>query len=271
MHLIQIDLPHSDLLFATVTVISNGYGDFLSVTIDDYVKGVEFPACELYQYDWNETTAREKGYTQAFATEYANRIAGGDGQLFPAPMTDGKVQMYIADIYRSVYLEYTGDNQDWYNVKLRRYQLQLKDLQNVTDNPGEAWMYYNFAPSGMENLTQAAGLPSFASKPHFLDGAPILQTAIEGISPHREIHDTYLDIEPNTGMLANVHKRLQLNYQMDNVDLPEITAEAVAAADLLCASKNVSCDGLDVALQCLAVPSNWQMYNDRIYMPYVSM
>lgn len=235
-----------------------------------YEKGVEYPACELFQYDWNETTARSKGYTLAFATDLANRIDGGDGQMFAAPMTSDKVQMYIPDIYRTLFMEHTGDHDQWHDVKLRRYQLQLKDLQNVTENPEEAWQYFNFGPSGMENLTLAAGLPSFASKPHFLDGAAELQTAVLGVNARREIHDTFLDIEPNTGMLANVHKRLQLNYQMNNINLPEVTPEAVAAANLLCESKNVSCDGLDMAMQCLAVPSNWQFFGDRVFMPYVS-
>jgi hypothetical protein len=237
-----------------------------------YTKGAEYPACELFQYAWNASTAQAKGYAQAFATDYANRIAGNDAQLFPAPMTQDKIQMYIPDIYRTLYLAHTGDHEEWHDVKLRRYQLQMKDLQNSTENPKEGWQYYNFAPSGMENLTLAAGLPSFASKPHFLDGAPVtLQTAVEGINARREIHDTFLDIEPNTGMLARVHKRLQLNYQMDSVDLPEVSQGAVAAADSLCQSKNnVSCEGLDVALQCLAIPSNWVFHNDRVFMPYVS-
>jgi hypothetical protein len=184
-------------------------------------------------------------------------------------MTSEKIQMYIPDIYRTLYMIHTGDNEEWYGVNLRRYQLQMKDLQNVSEN-SEAWQYFNFAPSGMENLTLAAGLPSFASKPHFLDGAPSLQTAVKGMNARREIHDTFLDIEPNTGMLASVHKRLQLNYQMNNLNLPEVTEEAVAAANVLCESKNVSCDGLNVAMQCLAIPSDWQFFGDRVYMPYVS-
>lgn len=231
---------------------------------------MEYPACELYDSAWNATTAKAKGYAQAFATDYANRIGGGDGQLFPAPMRADKIQVYIPDIYRTLYLKHTADNKEWYDVKLRRYQLQMKDLQNSTENLEEGWQYYNNAPTGMENLTLAAGLPSFASKPHFLDGAASLQTAVEGLNARREIHDTFLDVEPNTGMLAVVHKRLQLNYQMNDLNLPEITEEAVAAATMLCESKNMSCDGLDVALQCLATPSNWEFYDGRVYMPYVS-
>lgn len=92
-----------------------------------------------------------------------------------------------------------------------RYGIQAKDFWNTTLNPTEAWQYYNFAPSGMQNLTQVATLPLFLSKPHFLDGDSSLLASVQGLHPVRGIHDTYLDIEPNTGALCRVHNRAQVN------------------------------------------------------------
>jgi hypothetical protein len=150
-----------------------------------------------------------------------------------------------------------------------RYGLQMKDLENSTANPTEGWQYNNFAPSGMENLTTVAGAPLFASKPHFLDGDRSLAGSVVGMLPRKEVHDTYLDIEPNTGELARAHKRLQLVYEMTNVYLPAITEEAVIAIDQLCRAINTSdCLMLDAALQCLYTPSDWKFYNDRVYLPY---
>jgi lysosome membrane protein 2 len=91
-----------------------------------------------------------------------------------------------------------------------RYSLQNKDLQNSTLNSVEGPQYYAFGPSGLENLTAAVGVPLFVSKPHFLDGSSILQANVYGMVPHRESHDTYLDIEPRTGALVRAHKRLQV-------------------------------------------------------------
>lgn len=145
----------------------------------------------------------------------------------------------------------------------------MKDLENSTLNPTEGWQYNNFAPSGMENLTTVAGAPLFASKPHFLDGDKSLAGSVVGMLPRREVHDTYLDIEPNTGELARAHKRLQLVYEMTNVFLPAISAEAVTAIDELCRSIETSdCLMLDAALQCLYTPSTWNFHNDRVYLPY---
>ncbi len=138
-------------------------------------------------------------------------------------------------------------------------------------NPTEAPEYYSFGPSGLENLTAATGTTLFASKPHFLDGDSILSASVIGLAPNREIHDTYLDIEPNTGSLARAHKRLQVLNQLDNVNLPEMSADTVSAIVALCDSTDnvtISCDNLDIALSCLAIPSNWKFYNDRVYLPY---
>ena len=39
----------------------------------------------------------------------------------------------------------------------------------------------------------------FASKPHFLDADPAFLNNVTGLSPNREKHDSYLDVEPVGG------------------------------------------------------------------------
>jgi hypothetical protein len=237
---------------------------------DAYVQGEQFPACEHFQYEWSDETAHSKGYRLAFATDYANRIEGNDGQLFGAPALSDKILMFVSDIYRTLFVEKTDTVSDWYDVTLHRYELQMKDLQNASMNPEGAW-YYNFAPSGMENLTAVGGLPLFVSKPHFLDGDSSLAGSVIGMSPKREAHDTFLDIEPNTGLLARAHKRLQILYAHDNMVLPQVDPITVLAVAELCnstAGQNASCAELTAMFGCLALPSEWKFHNDRVYMPY---
>lgn len=100
-----------------------------------YVQGEEFPACAHFDHDWSDEKAYSMGYRLAFATDYANRIDGNDGQLFGAPLLSDKIQMYVSDIYRTVFIKKTETVDDWYDVTLHRYQLQEKDLQNSTMNP----------------------------------------------------------------------------------------------------------------------------------------
>jgi hypothetical protein len=152
-----------------------------------------------------------------------------------------------------------------------RYSVQNKDAENITQNPSEAWQYNQYGPSGLQNLTTVATLPFFLSKPHFLDADPALVAAVVGLSPNRAIHDTTLDIEPNTGALCRVQNRAQVIYQMNSMFIPQVSAVTAAAIHELCASLSNStqtCDGLDVLLSCLAIPTEWNVYQGRVYVPY---
>jgi len=236
---------------------------------DSYTEGEEYPACAHFQHEWTREEAEAMGYRLAFNSAYANRIAGTDASMFGRPVTSEKLLVYISDIYRTAFLGLKDIVYDWHGIQLRRYGLQMKDLQNATMNP-EAAQYYNFAPSGMENLTAATGVTAWASKPHFLDADSSLQAAVWGMSPKRLVHDTYLDVEPNTGMLARAYKRLQLNYYMEDYYLPTVTEEAVTLMEGVCAALNngTECYGLDAMLTCLAIPTDWKYQNGGVYFPH---
>ena len=244
-----------------------------SQPVDGYIEGEEFPWCEDFQLDWSLETASEKGYVLVYGTSYANRIEGSDGRTFGAPVDYDKVQIYVSDIYRSSFSIYEKTTDDWHGVKLRKYIVNLKDAENATTNPENA-QFYNFAPNGLGNLTQVATLPLFISKPHFLDADPWYVQSVVGMQPNREIHDVHFELEPNTGALFRVRNRCQTNYQLNNYHLPKISMETYAAVEGLCfalendTASNNTCDGLDTLMQCLAVPSDWKVYNDQVYVPY---
>ena len=171
-----------------------------SVQSPDYVEGTMFPACAYFQNDWTPQEAIDNGYVIAYETDYANRIQGTDASMFGHPVTSKKLAIYISDIYRSAFAEQVATVTDWYDVPLRRFQLQKKDLWNTTLWP-PAYQWGTYCPSGMENMT-FEGVPAFASLPHFLDGDTSLVAAVEGLNPDYYAHQTMLDIEPNTGLTA---------------------------------------------------------------------
>lgn len=252
-----------------------------------YIEGEMFPACELYDGDWTPEIAAAKGYIQPFATPYANRIAGTDATLFGRPLTTEKLQVFISDIYRSAYLIKTKDI-DWYGVNVFRYSLQIKDLLNATLNPENA-QYYNFAPSGMLNITKATGVPLWASFPHFVDGSPELVAQIRGLQPIHSVHDSYLDIEPQTGLLVGAYKRLQVSYYLEPQKYPTLPQSIPSTLNEIChnltlliplleengISVNVSvptCSNLTTinpVLACLATNSDWNYHLESgYYFPY---
>ncbi|KAJ1438553.1 CD36 family-domain-containing protein [Ochromonadaceae sp. CCMP2298] len=251
-----------------------------------YMQGEQFPACEFFDLTWTNEQAAAKGYVQPFRGDWANRVAGTDAMSFGRPVTTEKLAVFISDIYRSVFLEHV-DDVDWAGVPLKRYTIQAKDLLNSTANP-ENTDYYNFAPSGMENTTLAAGLPVFVSFPHFLNGDPRLVAAVEGLNPQASIHESFLDIEPQTGLLAGAQKKLQLVYQMVDHLLPSTRPDSIQEANSICANMSDTLDllhqfGVDTSpitdlscnltlatelLTCFNAPADWQMYDGGVFFPY---
>ena len=57
----------------------------------------------------------------------------------------------------------------------------------------------------------AAGAPLIFSSPHFWYGHDSLWEAIDGLQPIKELHETYLSIDPLLGVAFDAHKRIQIN------------------------------------------------------------
>jgi hypothetical protein len=60
---------------------------------------------------------------------------------------------------------------------------------------------------------------------------------------------------------------------MKSLFLPSVSVDTVAAAETICANisaigENVTCRGIDFIFQCLAIPSNWDLYDGGVYFPY---
>ncbi|XP_062346817.1 platelet glycoprotein 4 isoform X2 [Cinclus cinclus] len=53
--------------------------------------------------------------------------------------------------------------------------------------------------------------PVYISLPHFLHASESVLQDVEGLSPNEKEHETYLDIEPVTGLTLRFAKRLQVN------------------------------------------------------------
>ncbi|KAJ7387093.1 CD36 [Desmophyllum pertusum] len=60
-------------------------------------------------------------------------------------------------------------------------------------------------------------IPLFVSAPHFYLGDSSLLEAVEGLSPNREEHGTFLNLEPHTGISVKSSKRLQINVKVEPV------------------------------------------------------
>lgn len=167
----------------------------------DFVEGEMFPACSQFQYDWTDEEADAHGYRVAWASDYANRVEGTDGQIYGAYIDTDTLQIFSYDIYRAAYFPLIDpDIDNWHSIKLRRYTFNPEDNYNVATRPTQ-WQWNQYGLNGLANMT-FEGAPVFGSMPHFLYGDPKLLEAVEGVTPGvPEMHQTQIDVEPNTGIM----------------------------------------------------------------------
>ncbi|GMI51946.1 hypothetical protein TeGR_g11838 [Tetraparma gracilis] len=221
--------------------------------------------CHLFQHEWTEEEAYCHGYLPMWANPDATAIAGTDAtQTGEFPMKDD-IQVFISDLYRSSKLKYFGDKDDFHGITLRRYGIDPIDLENAFANVSQA-DFFQWGYKGMENMSVAAGLPLFATKPHFLDGDPDLVNGVAGMNPSEDAHDTYVDFEPITGVAFRAAKRLQVATEFTHWKLPVFKAGTVVKEALKLKGLAELVDILD----CLETDAGYAQVpgENATYIPY---
>ncbi|KAH9495206.1 Lysosome membrane protein 2 [Bulinus truncatus] len=166
---------------------------------------------------WNEL---EK--LNYWTSDLANMINGTDGTIYP-PFIDKAETKYLfsSDLCRSLGMDFTKDV-TVKEIDLARFVAPDIMFGNVTTNPYNAGFCTpndTCLPSGLLNVsTCRSGAPVIMSMPHFLGCDPDIVNSIDGLKPSREDHQSYIDIEPITGVAMNVGKRLQINTYIHHID-----------------------------------------------------
>ncbi|CAF3703471.1 unnamed protein product [Rotaria socialis] len=165
---------------------------------------------------------------------YANMINGTDSTVWhPNARKDERFYAYIRDICRSVYLTFNETRRNFAGIDLYHYTLPETIFSNSTDNQGfcmnattaNKTHALHCLPSGLftqtpcqhfSSVTIDFPLPIIASNPHFLDADPIVSNAVDGMQPDSELHRSFGDVEPRTGIIMNGSRRLQFNMNVVN-------------------------------------------------------
>ncbi|XP_059168458.1 lysosome membrane protein 2-like [Physella acuta] len=154
-----------------------------------------------------------------WTNESANMINGTDGTIYP-PFISTKETKYLfsSDLCRSLGLDFT-EPLTVKGIGLDRFVAPDIMFGNVTVNPYNAGFCTpagNCLPSGLLNVSVCrSGAPVIMSMPHFLGCDQETIDTIVGLRPDREEHQSYIDIEPMTGVAMNVGKRLQINTYIE--------------------------------------------------------
>ncbi|KAG7276693.1 hypothetical protein CRUP_006872 [Coryphaenoides rupestris] len=150
-----------------------------------------------------------------WSSNQSNMINGTDGAVFH-PLINRNELLYIfaADLCRSIHLGYVKDV-EVKGIQAFRFAPPADVLMSPTDNPANEGFC---VPAGdclgtgvLKVSVCREGAPIVVSFPHFYQADPMYINAVDGLSPNKEDHETYLDLQPTTGVPIRACKRAQLN------------------------------------------------------------
>jgi hypothetical protein len=182
-------------------------------TINTGENDIDLVGC--YQ-QWNGSY----GKLNVWKSPTANMLNGTDGSVYrPDISKDDELYIFIIQLCRSLNVRYldevTIQGIKGYRFNPPKYLFESGDIN--PDNKG--FCNPDCLPSGLMNLNVCVpfNAPIVVSQPHFLNGNKSLQKMVLGLNPVEEKHDTFLSLEPNTGILLQASKRMQFNIQVDPV------------------------------------------------------
>ncbi|XP_023223563.1 lysosome membrane protein 2-like isoform X2 [Centruroides sculpturatus] len=166
----------------------------------------------LSYHAWNGKTS-----LQYWNGNYCNMINGTDGRGFsPFLKRSDTLYIFIPDICRSVPLIYE-DDVSIKGITAYRYILSPSAFQDTTSNPDNKCFYRRNVPSinGIFPVSVCQkGRPVYVSSPHFYKTDERIRKKIKGLSPRKEKHQTFIDIEPTIGTTFRVSGKLQFNLEI---------------------------------------------------------
>ncbi|KAG9480654.1 hypothetical protein GDO78_012231 [Eleutherodactylus coqui] len=207
--------PVLSLVHAVVPSISEMFGLFYKMNTTNDGTYVFLSGSEAYLDFSRIVKWQGKRNLSWWTSDSCNMINGTDGTSFhPLIDKDDILYVFSSDLCRSIFAVYEASD----NVKgipVYRFTPPAKVFANITINPGNAGFCVpegNCLPSGLLNVSMCKeGAPIILSQPHFYQAEKSIISSIVGIHPKKEYHETFMDINPLTGMLIRGAKRMQVN------------------------------------------------------------
>jgi len=128
----------------------------------------------------------------------------------PGTNKENPPTIFNPDLMRVIDMEYVGTS-SIHGVRLKRFTFAP---ETFTSNEN-----YYMDTDGLINcksIERFRGMPVLISKPHFLDTESSVQNSVVGLNPERESHETYIDVEPVSGVTMNAHQRVQVNFNLSS-------------------------------------------------------
>ncbi|XP_071321900.1 lysosome membrane protein 2-like isoform X2 [Trachinotus anak] len=156
-----------------------------------------------------------------WTSEHSNVINGSDGSAFhPLLNKNERIYIFTPDLCRTIYMEFEKDV-EVNGIPAYRFTPPRSVLASKEENPDNAGFCVTpeeCLGTGLLKVSPCRkGAPVVASFPHFYLADDMYPAAIGGMSPRREHHQTFLDLNPTTGVIVRANKRAQINVLLNRV------------------------------------------------------
>ncbi|XP_060746394.1 lysosome membrane protein 2 [Tachysurus vachellii] len=158
-----------------------------------------------------------------WATRQSNMINGSDGSAFHPFLTkEERLNVFTADLCRSIYMLFEKEV-TVKGIPAYRYTPPRAVLASGKNNPENEGFCLETdkekcLDDGVLNVAVCRkGAPVIVSFPHFYLADEKYVEDIEGVSPVHEHHQTFLDLNPTTGLPVRAAKRAQINIKLDRI------------------------------------------------------
>ena len=152
-----------------------------------------------------------------------NAVRGTDGQFFhPNVQKDEILEIFAPDLCRTLAIEFIKTT-SIRSIELYRFGISSSFFKPIDYNDETKCYCVKRSHEAKQKFCKLGGVidvsscrkkPIVLSTPHFYNGDPSLRQSVEGLSPSAANHDTFIDIEPMTGSVLRVRRRLQVNVEM---------------------------------------------------------
>ncbi|TXT67626.1 MAG: hypothetical protein BAJALOKI1v1_40029 [Promethearchaeota archaeon] len=161
----------------------------------------------------NEQLARQvvayDGKSTINLWQHSEPLMGSLGMYNPGKATElVPPKIFNPDLMRVIDLVYLGPT-SVYGVQLNRFTFAPK-----TFSPNKNYYMNTQGLINVQAVEKFRGVPVLVSKPHFLDADPQVVASINGTHPDRMAHDTFIDIEPISGVTMHARERIQVNFNL---------------------------------------------------------
>jgi len=135
-------------------------------------------------------------------------VEGTDGTTHGPGVTDeDTLDVFATDLMRTVEFEYDEED-EIYDIDLLKFE-----FSDDTFDPNPIYYMDTLGLANLAPLPKYRDVPVRVSKPHFLDGDPSLIQDVKGMNPDSDQHDTYICVEPITGLTMKARQRVQVNFE----------------------------------------------------------